>query len=314
MFAYLVRRVGQAMAVVIGVSIIVFFLMHLLPGGERALLGARATPVQVHAFVVANGLNHPIWVQYVDYMGQLLHGNLGYSYHYNESVNSLLAANIPKSALLVGVSVVIALLIALPLGVIQAVRRNSPVDYVFTGASFVGYSMPVFWLGIVLIGWFALDLHWFPAEAPQGAGVGAAFSQPRAMVLPVATLVVVNVALFSRYVRSAALDNLVQDYIRTARAKGIPERVVLLRHMLRNSLIPVVTILGLSMPFIFSGALIVESVFNYPGMGLLFWNAAQIHDYPILVGGTLVVSTAAVVGSLLADLAYAALDPRVRYV
>ena len=313
MIAYVVRRLGQSLVVIVGVSIFTFLLLQVLPGGPRAILGPRATPLEIHQFIVANGLNRPVWTQYADYVNKLFHGNLGYSYHYNETVNSLLATSIAKSALLAGTAVLIALLIAIPLGIFQAVRRNTLFDYALTGASFVGYSMPVFWLGILFIDWFSLDLHLFPAEAPQGKGIGAVLSQPGAMVLPVLTLVAILVALFSRYMRSSALENLVQDYIQTARSKGLPERMVLRRHLVRNSLIPITTLIGLSLPQIFSGALITESVFNYPGMGLLFWNAAQVKDYAVLLGVILVVSVAAVVGSLVADVGYAVLDPRVRY-
>jgi len=311
--AYLARRVGQALIVIIGVSIAVFVLSRILPGGPRAILGARATPQQVHTFIVQNGLNKPLVVQYGVFLKLLLQGNLGYSYHYNQSVNSLLASDLPKSAILVGLSTLIALAIAVPLGIMQAVRRYTLLDYTLTGASFVGYSMPTFWLGTLLIAWFSIDLHIFPSEGPQSGGVAGIFTHPTAMVLPVATLVVVNVALFSRYMRSSAIESLVQDFIRTARSKGLSERAVITNHLLRNSLIPIVTLLGVSLPYIFSGALITESVFNYPGMGLLFWNAAQVKDYAVLIGGTLVVSVAAVLGSLAADLIYAAIDPRVRY-
>jgi peptide/nickel transport system permease protein len=311
---YLVRRVAQAVVVLLLVTVVVFVLVHLVPGGPaRALLGPRASPQQVRAFVVANGYDRPLYVQYGHYLWQLLHGNLGFSYHYNQSVASLLGEDLPKSALLVGLSVAVAVVVAVPLGVLQAVRRNRPVDYALTGASFFFYSMPVFWLGIVLVMVFAVDLHVLPPEGPQGATVGAVLRQPTALVLPVFTLSLITIASFSRYMRSSMLDQLAEDYVRTARAKGLSEHAVLFRHLLRNALVPIVTLLGLSLPSILSGALVTESVFNYPGMGLLFWNAATTKDYPVLLGFTLVVGVATVAGSLLADLAYAWLDPRIRY-
>lgn len=314
MTAYVIRRLIQAFVVVVGVSIIVFIIVHLLPGGPaRALLGPRATPQQIHTFIVENGYNLPLPVQYWRYIVHLVHGNLGYSYHYNQTVASLLGQDLPKSALLVGLSYVVAILIGVPLGVLQAVRRNKPVDYIFTGASFVGYSMPVFWAGILLILAFAVSLHWFPPEGPQGATVGAVIHQPLGLVLPVATLAIVTVAQFSRFMRSSAIENMVQDYIRTARSKGVSEHAILLRHMLRNSLLPIITLIGLSLPFTLSGAVVTESVFNYPGMGLLFWNAATTHDFPVMLGFTIVVGVAVVIGSLLADILYAVADPRVRY-
>jgi len=217
------------------------------------------------------------------------------------------------SVLLVGISYLVSVAIAIPLGILQAVRRNRPIDYTLTGASFIGYSMPVFWLGILLILIFAVDLHALPPEGPQGATIQAVLAQPLGLVLPVATLSIVTVAQFSRFMRSAAIDNLVQDYIRTARANGLSTRAVLFRHLLRNSLIPIITLIGLSLPATISGAVITESVFNYPGMGLLLWTAATVRDYPVLLGFTVVVGAATVAGSLLADVLYAVADPRVRY-
>jgi peptide/nickel transport system permease protein len=313
MAAYLSRRLLQAVVVVVGVTVIVFVIVHLLPGGPRALLGPKTTARQLHLFTVQNGYDKPIFVQYFHYLGNLIHGNLGYSYHYNQSVGSLLVQNLPKSALLVGLALAVALLIGVPLGLLQAVRRNRVSDYVLTGATFVGYSMPVFWLGILLILAFAVQLHVFPAEGPQGATVGAVLSQPSALVLPVVTLAIVSIAVFSRYTRSSAVETLVQDHIRTARAKGVPERRIISHHVLRNSLLPVISLIGLSLPYALSGAVVVESVFNYPGMGLLFWNSALSHDYSVLLGFTIVIAAATVLGSLMADLLYAVADPRVRY-
>jgi peptide/nickel transport system permease protein len=173
--------------------------------------------------------------------------------------------------------------------------------------------MPLFWLGTLLILVFAVNSHLLPPEGPQGTTVGTLITQPRALILPVATLAIVTIALWSRYMRSSAVDNLVQDYIRTARAKGASEARVLFGHLLRNAFLPIITLVGLSLPAVLSGEVITESVFNYPGMGLLFWNAAISHDYPVLMGVTVVVGAATVIGSLLADLLYAVVDPRVRY-
>jgi len=315
MTTYIIRRLAQALVVIIGVTIIVFVIIHLLPGGPaRDILGSRASRQEVQAFMVANGYNKPLYVQYVHYVLNLLRGNLGYSYHYNQPVGSLLIQYLPKSALLVGLAYLVALIVAIPLGLLQALRRNHPIDYTVTGASFIGYSMPVFWLGIVLVQVFAINLRWLPPEGPQGSTVGAILSQPSALILPVTTLAIITVALFSRFMRSSAIENLVQDYIRTARAKGVPERRIVFRHLLKNALNPIITLVGLSLPATLSGAVVTESVFNYQGMGLLFWTAATTHDYPILLGFTVVIATATVVGSLLADVLYAVADPRIRYV
>lgn len=313
MTRFLVRRVGQAIVVVFLVSLATFTLLHLLPGGAaRAELGVRANPATIRAFNIANGYNRPFASQYVFYIDRLLHGHLGYSYKLNEPVSTLLAMDLPKSAYLSGLALCLTVIIAIPLGIYQAVRRNKPDDYLLTGLSFVGYSMPTFWLGLLLIAFFSIFLKWLPPTAPQTPNVGGAISDPRAMVLPVLTLTIVGVASFSRYMRSSAIENLAQDYIRTARAKGVTQKGVLFGHMLRNAVLPIVTLLGLSVPALLSGNLITESVFNYPGVGLLFWTSAESRDYPTLLALTLVVAIFTVLGNLIADIAYSLVDRRVR--
>jgi peptide/nickel transport system permease protein len=311
---YLLRRSIQAFVVLVIVTMIVFAILHFLPGSPaRAMLGFRATPGAIRAFNAANGYNRSLPVQYVLYVDRLVHGNLGFSYHFDQSVASLLALDLPKSALLVGASYIVALLIAIPMGVVQGLRRNRPSDHMLTTFSFVGYSMPTFWLGMLLIVAFSATLHVFPPEGPQGATVWAVLHQPSGLVLPIATLTIVTVAQFSRFMRSSVIDNLLQDYVRTALAKGVSTRQLVTRHLLRNSLLPIITLVGLSLPGVLSGAIIVEALYNYPGMGWLFWTAAGAHDYPVLMGFTLVVGLATVAGNLLADLAYAMADPRIRY-
>jgi peptide/nickel transport system permease protein len=312
--AYLIKRLIQAVVVVFGVTIILFVILHALPGGPaRGMLGAEATAAQVHTFIVENGYDKPLIVQYGNFVGQLVQGNLGYAYQYNETVTTLIGQDLPKSAVLLGLAYAVALLIAIPLGIIQAVRRNGVVDYVTSALSFIAYSMPPFWLGILLILAFAVSTHILPPEAPQGATVGAVLSDPKAMVLPVLTQALIAIATFSRFMRSSAIENLLQDYIRTARAMGIPERKVRFSYLLRNSLLPIITLIGLSLPAMIGGVVITESVFNYPGMGLLFWNSATSHDFPVLLGATVIIAGATVAGSLLADLLYAVADPRIRY-
>ncbi len=307
MTRFLLRRTGQAIIVLLLVSLIVFVLLHLLPGGAaRAVLGPRATPVQIANFNHENGLDKPVFQQYLIWLGHLLQGDLGYSYRLNQSVASLIGAKLPKTILLNLLALIIAVAIAIPIGVAQAVRRNGFFDYTATLLGFIFYSTPIFFLSFMLVLLFSLNLGWFPAQAPQGTTVAASLSQPAGLVL-------IDLALFTRYMRSAMLDNLVQDYVRTAYAKGAAERRVVYRHVLRNSLIPMVTILGLSLPVLLAGSVITEQVFNYPGMGLLFYQEAVTNDYPVLLGITLVVGVATVVGNLLADIGYAVLDPRVRY-
>jgi peptide/nickel transport system permease protein len=309
---FLLRRCAQAIVVLILVSVIVFCLLHLLPGGPaRAILGVHATPTAVAAFNQQNGLDSPLPIQYWDWLTGVLSGNLGFSYVQNESVASLLAQRLPKTAFLAGISVVLAVLIAVPVGFFQAVRRQRVGDYVLTTVTLVLYSTPAFWVGIILIDVLAVRLHAVPAEAPQGS-FSALLSDPQGLVLPTATVTLVTVAAFSRYLRSSVLDELAQDYVRMARSKGAGTQVILFGHVLRNALGPVVTLLGLSLPFIVSGTLISEYVFNYPGVGLLAFSAATSQDYPVMLGVVIVVAAATVVGSLLADVTHAVLDPRVR--
>jgi peptide/nickel transport system permease protein len=311
---YIIRRIGQAVIVIAGVTVVVFILRHLLPGSiARAIIGVRATPLQVATFNRENGLNRSLPLQYVTFLNQLLHGNLGYSFKQNMSVDAIVVHDLPNDLLLVGVSLVLALLIAIPVGILQAVRRNKALDYAATGISFILYSMPAYLVGLLLIAFFAVNLRVLPAEAPQQPTIGGVLSDPAGLVLPIATLTLITVALFSRYMRSSAIDSLAQDYIRTARAKGLRQTSILYRHLLRNSLIPVATLVGISMPGILTFGLIVEQLFNFPGVGLAYFNAAVNGDYPVVFGVTVLVAAATVLGNLIADIAYALLDPRVRY-
>lgn len=313
MTQFLIRRILQAVVVVLIVTVAVFALLHALPGGPaRGILGPQATPQQIAAFNHSHGFDAPLWQQYWDYLTRMLHGDFGDSFTLNAPVSTLLENRLPKTILLTGLSTLLALVIAIPMGVWQASRRNRPSDYTATALSIVVYSTPVFFLGLILIILFAQVLPIFPAQAPQGTSIGEILGQPGGLVLPVVTGALVTIAAFSRYMRSSTLDALSEDYVRTARAKGTPERTVLTRHVLRNSLVSIITMLGYYLPVAFGGSLVVESMFNYPGIGLLFWNAAQTSDFPVLLGVVLVIALATVVGSLLADVLQAVIDPRVK--
>jgi peptide/nickel transport system permease protein len=311
---FLIRRILQAILVTFFVTIFTMLLVHLFPGGPiRALLGPRATTQQIAYYDNLYGFNKPIYEQYAKWVWQLLHGNFGYSLKLNQSVASLIANRLPKTIVLVAIGTVVSLIFGIPLGIYQAVKRYTIGDYALTGLSFLGYATPTFFLGLMLVEWFSVDIHLFPPFAPQGNSLGQVLSQPRALVLPVTAFAFLEYALWSRYMRSSVMDNLVQDYVRTARAKGASERRVLWGHVFRNSLISIVTLLGLSIPSLVAGAIFIEVVFNYPGMGLAFYQAAQNVDYQTLLGFTVVGTVATIVGNLLADIGYAVLDPRVRY-
>ncbi|MGC9221390.1 MAG: ABC transporter permease [Solirubrobacteraceae bacterium] len=313
MTGFILRRTGQAVVVLFGVTLVVFTLQQLTPGSvARAALGSRASPAAIRAFNQANGLNRPLALRYVDFLGGLLHGNLGYSYRLNEPVGALIAHQAPNDLILVGLGLVAALLIALPLGIAQALRRNRLFDATTGAAALTLYSMPAYWLAMLLIAWLSIGAGILPPEAGQSAATAGILADPRGLVLPVLTLTLINVAWFSRYMRSSAIDTLAQDYVRLAHAKGLPQRLVLSRHVLRNSLLSVVTLLGMSVPMLLTAGLVVEYVFNVPGVGLSYYQAAANADHPLELGVTVVVAVATVLGSMLADIAYMALDPRVR--
>ena len=300
--------------VVIGVMILTFILIHMVPGSAaRAVLGVKATSARIAIFNAAYGLNRPLYVQFGDYVDQVLHGNLGDSYMTQQPVLTEIIQRLPGDVLLLGVSTILALLVAIPMGIYQAVRRNRLSDHLLDGVSFTLYSMPDFFFAIMLIAIFSVQLRILPPEAPSAQSLTGMLADPRALVLPILTLTLVSVAGFSRYMRAAAIDVLAQDYLRTARATGASERLVLFRHVVRNSILPIVTLVGLSFPGIVSGAVIAEEVFNFQGMGLLFFQAATEHDFPVLLGCTLIIGVATVVGNLAADFAYGILDPRTRY-
>ncbi|HWC36597.1 MAG TPA: ABC transporter permease [Mycobacteriales bacterium] len=312
MLRYTMRRLALAVLVAFLVTLLTFILFHNLPGGPAAAIaGHHTTKPQIQAFIHENGLDKPLLTQYRDYLSHLLHGNLGYSFKRNQTVNAILAEDLPKSIVLVGASTLLALFIGLSTGLFQALRRNTFTDHFLTGASFIFYAMPDFWLGLILIDWFAIRLHVFPTEGPQGSWTEA-FTQPSGMVLPIATLSLTSIAVFSRYMRSSALDVFGQDYIRIVRSKGASTGRILWSHTLRNAGIPIITLLGLSLPDLLSGAIITEEVFNYPGIGLETFNAAVNRDYALELGITIIIAIAVIVGNLISDLAYSYLDPRVR--
>ena len=313
MTTFVVRRLLQAVAALVLVSLLVFAFLWLLPGGpQQAMLSGAGSASHLGALRHDYGLGNPAVLGYLSWIGQVLHGNLGYSYVENASVGSLLAASLPRTLALMVTGTLIGLVVAIPAGLAQAMRRDTATDRLARALSYVGYGMPSFFLGSILILIFAVRLHWFGAEGPQSAGIMGVLTDWRDMTLPVLTLAVATVAIFSRYVRSAAIDSLAHDYVRTAKAVGSGRRRVLTRHVLRNSLIPVIALAGLSIPRILAGALVVESLFNIQGMGWRLWQAAQKHDFPVLLGFILVIGAGAVAGSLLADVGYMLADPRVR--
>jgi peptide/nickel transport system permease protein len=311
--AYLLRRIGTSIIVLIGISIFMYLLLHsVFPSPARVALGLRANQAQIDAFNKANGYDRPVVEQYLTYMNGLVHGNLGYSYAENQTVASLFQERLARSIYLSGISLVFAIAIAIPLGVFQAVRRNSLGDNVATSSAFILYSMPSFFLGLILIQIFALSFPILGFEASQSTSIWTVIGDWHDMLLPILTLTLITVANFSRYMRSSSIDVLAQDYIKVARAKGLPERLVLTRHMVRNASLPMVTLIGLFLPALLAGNLIVETLFNYQGLGLLFFTSLGKEDYPVLLAYTLVGALFVVLGNFVADIALTVADPRIR--
>ncbi len=314
MTGYVIRRTLVAIVITIGIAAITFELLHLISGSPvHEVLGRGARPAQIAAWNRQHGFDRPLVTQFLTYLGNLAHLNFGYSYKQGQSVATLFAQNAGRSIYLSGTSLLLSLLIAIPIGIAQAVRRNSFGDYAWTTLTFVLYAMPPFFLGIILIDVFALHLHVLPPLVPSSiTSTWGAITHPRDFLLPIVTLTAVNIASFSRYMRSSALDNLAQDYIRLARAKGLSQRAVLYRHLLRNACLPMITLVGLSIPDLLAGNLLVEVLFNIQGLGLLFFNALQSGDYPILLAYTVLGGILTVLGNLLADVAVTIADPRIR--
>ena len=316
MFKYTIQRILQAIPAMIGVSIISFGLLHIVPGSPvQVMLGQHYTAARAAALENSLGLNKPLPVQYLIWFWNLLHLNLGFSYEYNMPVWELIKINLPHTLVLVAIAILLAHIFALLLGTVQGYYRNSAFDYIVTVINYFFYAMPGFWLGIILIEIFAITLGVLPS-----GGISNPLQPDQTfwqyvshLILPAGTLAITSIAGWARYMRSAVIDTLSQDYIRTARSKGLTERRVVIIHVLRNSLLPLITLFGLSIPGLFAGALVIEEVFNYPGMGLLFWNAATNRDYPILLGVVMFLGLITITGNLIADLLYSVVDPRIQY-
>jgi len=303
MLSYLAQRLAGAALVVFGVISIVFLLIHLIPGDPvEIMLGEAASATDREALRVALGLDQPVMFQFTHYLHGLLQFDLGTSLQSRRPVTDLLQERLPATLLLAGVTLVVTAL-ALPLGMLAAVRRGSGWDGGAMAFSMLGVSIPNFWLGPLLILVFSLWLGWFPVSGREGVG---------SVVLPAVTLGTGLAAVLSRMVRSSMLEVLGEDYIRTARAKGLPPHRVILHHGLRNALLPVITLLGLQLGALLAGAVITETVFSWPGIGLLTIEAIQSRDYPVVQACVLLISVGYVLVNLLTDIAYAWADPRIR--
>jgi len=290
-----------------------------MPGNPYSyMIESDATAEDVEQMLEAVGYYEPLPVQYVKWVGGLMKGNMGYSIKFNEPISEMISRRIGNTLLLSGVALILSIIIAIPLGVISATRQYSIFDYLATFVAFIGLSIPAFFFALLMIKVFAVDLKWFPVSGMRTLASGyTGFKEfldlIHHLVLPVLVLSFIQMATFMRYTRTALLEVIKQDYIRTARAKGLSERVVIYKHALRNALIPVVTIISLSLGRVISGAVLTETIFVWPGMGTLIYQAVMNRDYPVIMDATMILALMIVLANLFADIAYALVDPRIRY-
>lgn len=314
MSRYLVRRVLVMMPILLGITALCYLILSLTPGDPvQMLIDPSMTPADVAIKRHALGLDQPVYVRYVKWLGELIHGNLGYSFNSNAPVAHRIGERLIPTLTLTVTALALSYLMAIPVGVLAATRRYTWIDYLATLGAFLGISLPTFFLGLLGIYVFALRLRWLPTGGTTTLGGGGVLDTLAHLILPGAVLAAANAGALTRYVRSSMLEVLGQDYVRTARAKGLDEGRVRRRHALRNALIPVVTLAGLQIPVLLAGAVITEQVFEWPGMGRLTIEAINQRDYPVLMGITLIAALLVTVGNLLADVTYSLVDPRIRY-
>lgn len=315
MFRYVIKRLLIALPVILGVTVLAYFVISLAPGDAVDLLvDPNISQADMELMREALGLNDPVPVQYAKWLKELMHGNLGYSFLNGEPVAQRIADRMGPTLILSVVALVLAYVVAVPIGVISATRQYSLIDYLSSVLALVGVSVPNFFLGIGLIYIFSLRLDWLPVSGMHTLGADPnLWDYVSHIILPALVLSAQFMGSVTRYTRSSMLDVVRQDYMRTARAKGLSERVITYKHGLRNALLPVITLLGLQIPTLLGGAIITEQVFSWPGMGLLTIEAINQRDYPVLMGITLLAAILVVLGGLLADALYSVVDPRIRY-
>jgi peptide/nickel transport system permease protein len=323
MAKYALRRVFQAIPILFILSILLFAMVRAAPGGplSTAYRNPNVTREQIEILKKQLGLDRPLPVQYVSWLGDMLRGDMGESIKFRRPVSEMIAERIPNTLILVGVSFLVTLIIALPVGILSARKPYSVFDYTATTLTFIGQSVPVYWLGLALILVFyvaivnpATGKPLFPAGGMRTiGGENNLLDLAWHLVLPVTALSASWAAWYSRFLRSSLMDVLHEDYVRTARAKGASDRMVYYKHALRNAVLPLVTLIGLDLPSLFAGALFIETIFAWPGMGRLFWDAARGRDYPVLLAVVMIDAVIIIFCNILADLFYGILDPRVKY-
>ncbi len=318
MINYTLKRLLQSVFVLLGVTIVVFALVHMAPGDPLIQSMDPSISAETREKMLTDlGYYEPMPVQYVKWLGRAATGDLGYSIKFKKPVSQVIREYLPNTLLLGVVSMILSILIAIPAGIISATRKNSIVDYIVTIVSFLGLSIPAFFFGLLLIKFLAYDLDLFPISGMNSVGkqlygMAKHMDTAKHLVLPALVLALLQTATIMRYTRSSMIEVIFQDYIRTARAKGVKEFVVICKHAFRNALISIITIITMQIPFLFSGAVLTETIFVWPGIGRINYNAILGRDYPLIMGIMLLLAVIILASNLLADLLYAAADPRIR--
>ncbi|MCA9861751.1 MAG: ABC transporter permease [Thermomicrobiales bacterium] len=315
MIRFVVRRVLEAIPLLLGIAVLSFIFMQLAPGGPDTLFAknGRMTPEQLANIRRSMGLDRPMHEQLIAWLLNILRGDLGLSYSQFRPVSTVIWEVFPNTVLLMAAGLLISLVCALVFGILAARRPYGFFDNITSFVSYFGLAMPVFWFGLMLQLLFAVRLGWLPSAGMHSPEGGGFLDLLRHLALPAFTIAIGSIAGWSRYVRSSTVEQLEQDYVRSARSKGLSERRVMMGHVLRNSLIPLVTVVGIDVPLYLTGAVLTETVFSWPGMGRLFFDALTVRDYPILMGTLVLGALLIILGNLVADLIYGLLDPRIGY-
>lgn len=310
---YIIKRILIAIPVLIGITIIDYAIMCMAGSPLEMLQGPRVSEAAVEAKKIALGLDKPFYIQYFVWLSQLLHGNMGYSIKSYQPVSEMIGSHLGPTLLLMGVSLIVSLLIAIPAGIYSAIRQYSKGDYAVVTLSFLGSSIPGFFLSLLLIYLFTVKLGWLPSSGMTTLGTQGGFADvAKHMVMPVIVLAASIAGRNIRYIRSAMLEILQQDYLRTSRAKGIGNFNVINKHALRNALVPIVTVIGMEIPVMFGGAVIVEQVFSWPGLGLMTMSAITSRDFPVIMGVCLLSAIVVLIANLITDILYALVDPTIQ--
>ena len=314
MLKYILKRILVAIPVLIGITIVDYAIMSAAGSPLAMLKGPRVSEAALATKEIALGLDQPIYIQYFVWLKQLLQGNLGYSIKTYQSVASMIGSHLGPTLLLMGVSLVVSIIIAVPAGILSATHQYSKRDYTVVALSFVGTSIPSFFLSLLLVYLFTVKLGWLPSSGMRSLGMeGGAGDVAKHMIMPVLVLATSMAGTNIRYIRSAVLEILQQDYLRTARAKGIGNFRVINHHAFRNALLPIITVIGMQIPLLFGGAVIVEQIFSWPGLGLMTMNAISNRDYPVIMGVCLLSAIVVLAANLITDILYAIVDPTIQY-